>query len=550
LAKNTHINYNYYMKKWSAIILLALAQFVMVLDSTVMNVSISTVVKDLSTSVAAMQAAITFFTLTMAALMLTGGKLGDILGRKKAFLIGLGVYGTGSLITALSPNIQTLMVGWSLIEGLGAVLVIPAIAALVASRYEGKDRITAYAIIGAVAGAAAAAGPLIGGFVTTYLSWRFVFAFETVIVICILILHKLVPESEKTSKTKLDIPSVILSAGGMAMLIFGILQSKVWGWVKPMTIPTVFGYSLAPFGISIVTYLIFGGLIFIVWFLDHQKSLIKANKTPLLDIRVLRSSQLRSGLAVLVSQYLIVGAVFFVLPIYLQMVIGLDALDTGIRILPLSFSLILFSMFGSKTSQYMSPKKIVKIGQLLLIAGVIVIATTIDPQLTSIPLFIGMFLLGAGLGLLASQLGNINMNAVDKSHSSEVGGMQGTSQNIGSSLGTAIIGSVLIMTLSSGFNAKVSADAQIPDNVKQAVTAQANKGIPVLSTSEVTSQLESRGYSEEQTQNIVNLYTESQLAGLKQAMVLLIFLSIFSLFMSRNLPDSKVTKVSDLKLQE
>jgi MFS family permease len=537
------------MKKWSAIILLALAQFVMVLDSTVMNVSISTVVKDLGTSVAAMQAAITFFTLTMAAFMLTGGKLGDIWGRKKAFLIGLGVYGVGSLITALSPNIQTLMFGWSLVEGLGAILVIPAIAALIASRYEGRDRLTAYAITGAVAGAAAAAGPLIGGFVTTYLSWRFVFAFETVIVVGILLLHKFVPESPKTSKTKLDIPSVLLSAGGMALLIFGILQSKVWGWVKPMTIPTIFGYEIAPFGISIVAYMIFAGLVLIVWFLNHQKNLIQAGKTPLLDARVLKIPQLRSGLGVLMSQYLIVGAVFFVLPIYLQMVIGLNALETGLRILPLSVSLILFSMFGSKTSQYLSPKKIVKIGQLMLITGVIIITTTIDPELTGAPLFIGMFLLGAGLGLLASQLGNINMNAVDKRHSSEVGGMQGTAQNIGSSLGTAIIGSVLIMTLSSGFSAKVTADSQIPDNVKQAVAEQANKGIPVLSTAEVEKAVQGRGYTAEQTQNIVNLYTESQLAGLKQAMVLLIFLSILSLFMSSNLPDTKVQKVSDLKLQ-
>jgi MFS family permease len=538
------------MKKWSAIIILASAQFIMVLDSTVMNVSISTVVKDLGTSVAAMQAAITFFTLTMAAFMLTGGKLGDIWGRKKAFLIGLGVYGVGSLITALSPNIQTLMFGWSLVEGLGAILVIPAIAALIASRYEGRDRLTAYAITGAVAGAAAAAGPLIGGFVTTFLSWRFVFAFETVIVVGILLLHKFVPESPKTSKTKLDIPSVLLSAGGMALLIFGILQSKVWGWVKPMTIPTIFGYELAPFGISIVAYMIIAGLVLIVWFLNHQKNLIQAGKTPLLDARVLKIPQLRSGLGVLMSQYLIVGAVFFVLPIYLQMVIGLNALETGLRILPLSVSLILFSMFGSKTSQYLSPKKIVKIGQLMLITGVIIITTTIDPELTGAPLFIGMFLLGAGLGLLASQLGNINMNAVDKRHSSEVGGMQGTAQNIGSSLGTAIIGSVLIMTLSSGFSAKVTADSQIPDNVKQAVAEQANKGIPVLSTAEVEKAVQGRGYTAEQTQNIVNLYTESQLAGLKQAMVLLIFLSILSLFMSSNLPDTKVQKVSDLKLQE
>ena len=182
--------------------LLALAQFIMILDSTVMNVSISTVVKDLDTSVAAMQAAITFFTLTMAALMLTGAKLGDIWGRKRAFLIGLGIYGLGSLITALSPNIQILMLGWSLVEGLGAVLVIPAIAALVAARYEGRDRVKAFAIIGATAGVAAAAGPLIGGFITTYFSWRYVFALETVSVAIVLLFWKSVPRFSSGCRAK------------------------------------------------------------------------------------------------------------------------------------------------------------------------------------------------------------------------------------------------------------------------------------------------------------------------------------------------------------
>ena len=161
-----------------------------------------------------------------------------------------------------------------------------------------------------------------------------------------------------------------------------------------------------------------------------------------------------------------------------------------------------------------------------------------------------MFILGAGLGLLASQLGNINMNAVDKRHSSEVGGMQGTAQNLGSSLGTAIIGSILIMTLSSGFSAKISADPQIPESIKQAVSAQANKGIPVLSTADVNNLANEEGYSAAQTAQLVSYYTESQLEGLKQAMVFLLMLTVGSLLLSRNLPDSKVQKLSDLKLKD
>src|ERR1044072_536692 len=171
------------MRKWFPLLILCAAQFVMVLDSSVMNVSISQIVDDLDTTIQGVQLAITMYTLVMAAFMLVGAKLGDIYGRDRIFAIGLGVYGLGSLTTALSPNLGVLLFGWSLVEGLGAVLVIPAIAALIAANYEGKDRALAYGIVGGVAAAAVAAGPLIGGFVTTYFSWRYVVAGAVVIVV-------------------------------------------------------------------------------------------------------------------------------------------------------------------------------------------------------------------------------------------------------------------------------------------------------------------------------------------------------------------------------
>src|SRR6187549_432205 len=222
------------MKNWLVIVILAVSQFVMVLDSTVMNVSISQVATDLGTTITGMQAAITFYTLTMAAFMLTGGKLGDKLGRGRAFKIGAVIYGIGSLITGLSQNLGTLLFGWSLVEGLGAVLVIPAIAALAAINYTGKARVAAFSILGAATGLAAATGPLIGGLATTYASWRFVFSAETVIMIAVLIFAGRIKDVPATPSLKIDIPSVILSAGGMALLVFGVLQSKTWGWFTPL----------------------------------------------------------------------------------------------------------------------------------------------------------------------------------------------------------------------------------------------------------------------------------------------------------------------------
>ena len=194
------------MRKWLPLMILASAQFIMVLDSSVMNVSISQIVADLNTTVTGVQSAITMYTLVMAAFMLVGAKLGDILGRDRAFGLGLAVYGLGSLITALSPNLTVLLIGWSGIEGLGAVLVIPAIAALTAANYEGKERAFAYSMIGGAAGAAIAAGPLIGGYVTTTWSWRYVFVGEVVVVIAVLIVHrrmKRAPEARQPAEAGL-----------------------------------------------------------------------------------------------------------------------------------------------------------------------------------------------------------------------------------------------------------------------------------------------------------------------------------------------------------
>ena len=230
------------MRRWLPLIILGAAQFVMVLDSSVMNVSISQIVADLDTTVTGVQTAITAYTLVMAAFMLVGAKLGDIWGRDRAFAIGLAVYGVGSLTTALSPNLAVLLVGWSLVEGLGAVLVIPAIAALTAANYEGKDRAFAYGIIGGVAGAAIAVGPVIGGWVTTNLSWRYVFVGEVVVVIFILLVRKrMQPALRPDHPPTLDVVGAALSATGLGLIVFGILQSSKWGWIQPIDAPTIGG---------------------------------------------------------------------------------------------------------------------------------------------------------------------------------------------------------------------------------------------------------------------------------------------------------------------
>jgi MFS family permease len=512
----------------------------MVLDSTVMNVSISTIVDDLGTTVSGLQAAITFYTLTMAALMLTGGKLGDVWGRMRAFRIGAIVYAIGSLITAISPNLTTLFIGWSIVEGLGAVLVIPAIAALIAINYKGKDRVVGYTIIGATSGIAVALGPLIGGYMTTYLSWRYVFLAETLIMAVVLLYSRKMKKVPRPAKAqKIDIPSVLLSASGMALFVLGILQSKTWGWVTPRAIPEINGQEVAPLGVSVVAYILLAGATILYMFYKRQIKLENEKKNPLLQVSILKVRALRSGLGVLSGQYLITAAIFFVIPIYLQMVLGLNALQTGIKIIPLSFGIVIFSMYGSKLSSKKTARSIVKIGQGLLIIGSIVLLSALNTELRGFLFGSSLFIVGAGLGLLVSQIGNVNMSSVDEDKSSEVGGLQGTFQNLGASLGTALIGSVMITSLTTNFSSEISQNSAVSEQIKTSIIENSKGGIPIASVPDIESAAAKAGLSNTESKALAESYGAAQMNSLKASMFFLVVLAILTLTLSTGIPNKK-----------
>lgn len=523
------------MKKWNVVVVLGAAQFVMVLDGTVMNVSISTVVDDLDTTVAAMQAAITFYTLTMAAFMLLGAKLGDVWGRRRAFVIGSCIYAIGSLITALSPTVTFLFLGWSVIEGLGAVLVIPAIAALVADNYQGHERVTAFAVIGAVSGAAVAAGPLIGGAVTTYFNWRYVFVAEVVIMAGVVLAARIVTDATPRQRARIDIGSVLVSSAGLVLIVFGMLQSKTWGWIIPLQTPEVAGVALAPLGISLSAWCIALGAVLISLFIAWQRRLVGVGRPPLLQTTLFSIAPLRSGLSVLGAQYAVTAGLFFMVPVYLQMTLGLDALETGIKIFPLSVSLILFSIVGTRLSRMWSPRRIVRVGQLILVLSAVLLLAAATSDLRGALFATGMFLSGSALGLLASQLGNVNMSSVTEKDTSEVGGLQGVFQNLGSSLGTALIGSILIGALSTSFASGV-AGSDLPEDARATVAAATDRGVTIVPAAEVAGLAEQGGLREEEADELAEIYRESQLSSLRVAFVGLIIISLISLLFSRGIP--------------
>jgi MFS family permease len=517
--------------RWGAVTVLASAQFVMTLDSTVMNVSISTVVKDLHTTISAMQACITFYTLTMAAFMLLGAKLGDVWGRRRALVIGSIVYAVGSATTALAPNIVVLFLGWSVIEGLGAVLVIPAIAALIADNYSGHARVTAFAAIGAASGVAVAVGPLIGGFLTTYASWRYVFAGEVVIMAVVLLFRNVVSDSGGRARIRIDILSVLLSAAGLVLIVYGLLQTKTWGWILPTQ------QDISFLGLSLVPFIVGVGAVLLWLFFLRQRRLIRLGRPPLLNTAILRLQQLRAGVGSLGIQYTVTAGLFFVVPIFLQLSLGLDALSTGLRIFPLSVALVLFSILGTVLARRLSPKLIARIGQFGLVLSSLVLLGSVDTTLDNWIFGTGMFLAGAALGLLASQLGNVTMSAVQDDELSEAGGVQGVFQNLGSSLGTALIGSVMIASLTTLFSGGVAASS-LPDSVQQEVATRTEAGVAVVPVADVPKIATDAGLSQEEADQLSSIYSTAQLDALRLSFAALAMVSLGAVFFSRNLPSS------------
>jgi MFS family permease len=518
-------------------LILASAQFVMVLDSSVMNVAISQIVDDLDTTIQGVQTAITLYTLVMAAFMLLGAKLGDILGRNRAFAIGLAIYGLGSLTTALSPNLGVLLIGWSGVEGFGAVLVVPAIAALTAATYEGRDRALAYALLGGIAAIAVAAGPLIGGWVTTEFTWRYVFAAETVVVIVILLSRGQIaraPGAER--RPQLDIVGVALSSSGLGVIVFAILRSSVWGFVQPRTPPTVNGTEITPLGFSVVPFMVLGGLALLWAFVAWEQRRARLGRDELLDTSLLRISQLRAGLSTLVGQQLVLMGTFFVIPVYLQVVLGLDAFETGKRLLPLSVAMLVFALLGPRIAARRSPRVVAQIGLIAVSIGALVMLATLDVTLNDTGFRVALGLIGAGAGLLASQLGNVIMSSVAPTKTSEAGGLQGTAQNLGSSLGTAIIGAVLLASLATGFSERITDNPDVPPAARETIVANTEQGIDIVPVAAVEDAAVDGGLSPDQARAVAADYGDAQLDALRLSLGAVGLAALLSLWLTRRLP--------------
>ncbi|GCE00729.1 MFS transporter [Embleya hyalina] len=512
---------------------LAAGQFLMALDSSVMNVSIATVADDVGTTVTGIQGAITAYTLVMAMFMIPGGKVGELIGRKRAFMIGCAVYGCGSLTTALAPNLPVLLLGWSFLEGIGAALILPAIVALVAGNFPVERRPAAYGLVAAAGAVAIALGPLIGGIATTYFSWRWVFAGEVLLVLVILVLARHVADAPIGERRRIDFVGAVLSAVGLGTFVLGVLRSSEWGWFLPK--------ADAPqwLGISLVVWLMLTGLAVIRLFLHWEAHLVRQGGDPLVDPALLRNRQLTGGLTMFFFQYLVQMGVFFLVPLYLSIALGLSALDTGVRILPLSLSLLAAAILIPRFLPNVSPRRVVRLGVLALLAGAVALMAALDEGAGAEVVTLPLLLIGLGMGALASQLGSVTVSAVPDEQSAEVGGIQNAVTNLGSSIGTALAGSVLIGVMTTSFLTTIEENPAVPPQVTSQATDKLQSGAPFLSDAQLETALDEAGTSSEVAQAALDANAAARLDGLRVALAILAVGALLAMFFTQRIPTTQ-----------
>lgn len=461
------------IKKWLPLVVMALALFIVVLDTTILNVSIKAVIDDLHSDLKSIQWVVTGYSLMLAAFTITGGRLGDIFGRKKMFMIGAIIFGIGSLMASRAESASFLLLSVSLVEAVGAALMLPATASLLVSTYRGKDRAIAFGVYGAIAGAAATIGPILGGWLTTNYSWHWNYLINPLVVIVLLAGSVAIKEAHERSPHRPDILSVALSALGLGGLVYGIIESSTYGWVKAKADYEIFGghYHLA--GVSVSTYAIVFGVLFIALFLLRQRGLERAGKTPLVSTGLLKNRQFMAGTVVLMVSVLGQFGLIFAFPIFLQGLLGKDAFHSGIASLPLSLAILVASpLSGVLAGKLNLPQRyLIQAGLVLALIGALLLRAEVSATATAVSFMPGLICFGFGFGLLISQLANLTLSAASVEMAGEASGVNNTFRQIGTSLGQALIGALLISSLTSQLTHDVANSTVLPPPAKSQVIA-------------------------------------------------------------------------------
>jgi EmrB/QacA subfamily drug resistance transporter len=413
---------------WLTLIIVTLSIFTIVIDKTFLNVAISSLIIDLHTNIATIEIIIATYALTMASLMLIGGRLQNILGRKRTFLIGAGIYGVGTVVAALSVNSTMLLIGWSILEGIGAALMMPATTSIISGSYKGEKRAFALGITSSMASGAGTIGPIIGGFLTTYYSWRYAFGLELVIIIVIVLFSREISSFPPTMNwSDLNIVGAVNSALGIFLFVLGILLLN-----NPNN------WNVAPFPII-------GGLILMIIFYYNQKNRMNQNKPPLVDVSLFKNRAFTLANIVRLLMNFTIGGVLFIIPVYVQGVLGANPLTTGLTLIPMSVAIFIMSSAAGKLSTRIQPRYILAMGSIAAMAGSIYMSLIFNSYTTILDMVPGIFLLGVGMGIVFPHSANVIFSVARTEQQPDASGIMNTGINLGSSLGTSVLGVILIL---------------------------------------------------------------------------------------------------------
>ena len=446
-------------------LLLAMAMFVLVVDTSLMNVSISKVVHDLGTTVSSVQSAIALEALVSAAFILINSKVGDLIGRKRAYILGLLAYAVGALAMTLAQGITAVVIFWAIIGGLGASLLLPAMQSLIHGNFEGAAQKKTYALVGAAAAIAAAVGPLLGGFLTTYLSWRVGFLLEVVVIAIILSQIKLVKDVAYTGDRRFDVVGAALSVLGMGGVVLGIL---VW----------------QEGGDYVVLLIVLGGLAlaaFARWLVRRHRE----GKVTVLDPDLFRLPHFRLGISGQTLQNITLGGAMIALPIFLQIKLEYNAMQTGLSLAPLSLTMFAMAILAGKRSGHRRSASVIRIGFALSTVGMALLIPIVPRASSGWYLTVPLIIAGAGLGLLVSQLNNYTLAPIDEERVSEAAGVNSAAGSFGLSFGLAMAGGILLATLSVAFTNMVNDSAVIPSSQKQQISKSLEHDAEVMSNTQL-----------------------------------------------------------------
>jgi MFS family permease len=400
----------------------------------------------------------------------------------------------------------------------------------VASNFSRAGRPRAYGLVASAGAIAVAAGPLIGGLFTTYLSWRWVFVGEVLIVIAILGLARKIADTKPETRVRLDLVGTALSALGLGLVVFGVLRAGAWGYVQPK--------PGAPewLGLSPAIWLMLGGGVVVWLFIGWENHRLARGAEPLVDPAILRNPTLRGGLTSFFFQYLLQAGLFFAVPLFLSVALGLSAIETGIRLLPLSITLLLAAAGIPKVFPNASPRRVVQVGFIALFAGIVVMVAALDagagPEIVTWP----MLLAGLGVGALASQLGSVTVSSVPDQQSGEVGGLQNTVTNLGASIGTALAGAVLIATLTTSFMTGIQNNPAVPAGVKSKAKVELAGGVPFVSDADLKTALNEAGISNDAANAIVDENATARIEGLRSSLSVMAVIALIAVFFSLRIP--------------